>query len=330
VAGFEQLGAGSGGDGAAASAVASASGVGAGGGGAPEKGPPYPVVLAHGFMGADEFAGAAFADYFYQVKGALALEGELEIHTPAVDPFNSSAARGGELAAFVEALRIETGYAKVNLVGHSQGGLDARVVAHDHPSWVASVVTLQTPHRGTPLADVALKLIEDPGLADVLDALVKVAGRPVYDAIGEETSLAKPLHDFSEKGIAVFNATYTDQPGVYYASITGRSDMHPGGVSCAAAGAPPFIEGYAGALDPIDPIFVVTEAILDGELGAGEPNDGLVRASDAQWGEFLGCVPADHLDLIGHLFGDAPGAGNPFDHRAFYADLVAWLRQRGL
>jgi hypothetical protein len=30
-----------------------------------------------------------------------------------------------------------------------------------------------------------------------------------------------------------------------------------------------------------------------------------------------GCVPADHLDEIGHLLGDHPGLGNDFDHVAF-------------
>ena len=67
---------------------------------------------------------------------------------------------------------------------------------------------------------------------------------------------------------------------------------------------------------------------------AGDPldpmvNDGLVRALDSRWGDFRGCIPADHLDEVGQLFGDSPGIGNPFDHLELYAALVAELRDDG-
>ena len=60
------------------------------------------------------------------------------------------------------------------------------------------------------------------------------------------------------------------------------------------------------------------------------PNDGLVRVADARWGTFLGCVPADHLDQIGHLFGGPPGLGNGWRWLDFYADLVRFVRAQGL
>ena len=49
-----------------------------------------------------------------------------------------------------------------------------------------------------------------------------------------------------------------------------------------------------------------------------------------RWGEFWGCVPADHLDEIGQLFGDDPGVGNDWKYLDFYTSLVATLRQKGL
>jgi triacylglycerol lipase len=55
-----------------------------------------------------------------------------------------------------------------------------------------------------------------------------------------------------------------------------------------------------------------------------------VRVKDARWGEFLGCVPADHLDEVGQLLGDGPGLGNDWDYVAFYDDLVRFLRGEGL
>ncbi len=115
-----------------------------------------------------------------------------------------------------------------------------------------------------------------------------------------------------------------------YFSIAGRSDWHLGGAACATAAAPPFIAKWKAELDPVDPLLSVTETYLDGGLLDPYPNDGLVRVKDAQWGTFLGCVPADHLDEIGHLFGDSPGLGNSWRHDEFYAELIAYLRQQGL
>ncbi len=321
--GFDQL-TGSGG-----ATTTSSSTAGGGGQAEPKKGPPYPIVLSHGFLGFEEFAGLDFAAYFYQVRDHLADHDEPLVFTPAVDPFNSSAYRGTQLASKVKKILEETGHEKVNLIGHSQGGLDIRVVAHDHPEMVASVITLVSPHGGTRIADIALKVVDDPNLSEVLDFFLKTAGKALYDEIGGETSLAKPLKDFSAEGIAAFNAKYTDQPGIWYASIAGRSDWHTGGSDCTGSGRPPFISAWDDTLDPIDPLLDITEMLLDGGVGNPFPNDGLVRVKDSKWGDFLGCVPADHLDLVGHLFGDQPGLINKWDYKQFYLDLVGLIRKQG-
>lgn len=301
-----------------------------GSGGAELLGPPYPVVLAHGFFGFEKFAGQDFATYFYELKDHLAQVSGEEVYTPAVDPFNDSAFRGAQLVEAIEAIVAETGHGKVNIIGHSQGGLDARWVAHERPDLVASVVTIATPHGGTPVADIVLKLIADPAFESILDELTKAIGAPLYDQVGDETSVTKPLHLFSEEGIAEFNATVTDRPGVLYASIAGRSDMHEGGSPCAPDVEQPFIAAAAAERDPIDPLLAVTESILDGGLFQSLPNDGLVRVEHGKHGEFWGCIPADHLDEVGQLFGDGPGLGNDWDYKKFYVDLVAALRARGL
>ncbi|MCA9620864.1 MAG: alpha/beta fold hydrolase [Myxococcales bacterium] len=303
---------------------------GAGGAPEPKLGPPYPIVLAHGFFGFEDFAGAGFLSYFYGIKDHLAAHGEPLVFTPAVDPFNDSTLRGAQLIAHIEEILAETGHAKVNLIGHSQGGIDARVVAHDRPDLVASVITLQTPHYGTPIADVALELVDDPNLAAVLDFLVQAVGAPLYDQVGEQTSLALALQQLSSPGMQAFNAAYPDMPGIYYASVAGRSDWHTGGSACQVSGSPDFISQFASELDPIDPLLDITEQVLDGGLTNPYPNDGLVRVVDARWGEFLGCLPADHLDMVGQILGDDPGLLNDWDYAQFYVDLVQHLRARGL
>jgi triacylglycerol lipase len=322
---------GTGGRDAGTGGFAAVSGLGGSSDGATDKlGPPYPIVLAHGFFGFEEFAGVGFATYFYGVKQALAAQGETLVFTPAVDPFNDSTARGQMLIERIEEILAETGHAKVNLIGHSQGGLDARVVAYERPELVASVTTFATPHQGTPIADIVLRLVQNQDAQRFIDWLVKLAAAPLYGQAGEQTSLSKPMLLFSEKGIAEFNAKYHDRASVRYFSLTGRTNWHLGGSDCQTEDAPPFITQWNTARDPVDPLLSLTEALLDGGLGDPYPNDGLVRVADAKWGKFLGCVPADHLDEIGHLFGDSPGVGNGWKHRELYASLIAYLRAQGL
>jgi triacylglycerol lipase len=296
----------------------------------PKLGPPYPVVLCHGFFGFENFAGVDALPYFFNVPERLAEDGETLVYTPAVDPFNSSDYRSDQLIDILENdILAETGHDKVILIGHSQGGLDARAVASKRPDLVAAVVTVATPHQGSAVADIALGLVEDPAGAAILDAMVKLLGGPLYDEIGEETSIAKALYLFSKPGIAEFNATYKDSPGVYYASITGRTDNELGGQDCAADVILPWVEDMKGEKDPTDPLFAIFETMLDGGFQGDIPNDGLVRAADARWGEFWGCVPADHMDEVGQLMGDSPGLFNSYDHEEMFSEIVKLLRKKG-
>ncbi|MFW6050381.1 MAG: esterase/lipase family protein [Myxococcota bacterium] len=299
-------------------------------------GPPYPIVLAHGFFGTDQYVDAI--DYWFGVKQHLEAQGE-QVFVTEVDPFNNSTVRGEQLIAEIEAILEETGHAKVNIVGHSQGGLDARVVAHERPDLVASVVTLSTPHGGSKVADVALGLLDNPFGEAFVSALADLLGPAVYDRYDENSDVFQSLHQFSEPGITEFNAIYDDSPEVDYFSIAGRSDLTSSRVwSCQTEDAPELVTRWSGERDPIDPLLGLFEDILDnnpfGTYPNFEPNDGLVRASDAQWGTFLGCVPADHLDEIGQLLGDHPGCSlftgcNDFDHLALFTDLATWLRDQG-
>lgn len=293
-------------------------------------GPPYPIVFAHGFFGFEDFAGIDFIQYFFGVGAALEAAGETHVYFPAVDPFNTSDVRGAQLSAAIEAILDETGYRQVNIVAHSQGGLDARVVAHDHPEWVASVTTVATPHHGTRLSDVLDELIVDPRLRDALDAVGNLVLAPLYDADGSTSSVWLGLDQFNTPNITAFNAAYPDSHDVYYYSIGGRTQSSSGGPDCAAAGRPDFITRWDGERDPVDVLLSVPAAIVQEDAFDPVPNDGLVSVPSSMHGIFLGCIPADHLDEMGQLLGDSPGVFNDFDHRIFYTELVAYLRGQGL
>ncbi len=295
----------------------------------PRLGPPYPIVLAHGFFGFEDFAGLAFETYFFQVKADLMERGE-QVFTPEVDPFNNSEVRGEQLADRIEDILAMTGHEKVLIIGHSQGGLDARYVASTRPDLVAAVVSYATPHRGSPIADIALGLIRDDRSRALIDQLVRIIGAPIYDEVGEETSVVAAVQQLSAEGTLRFNETYEDAPTVGYFSIAGRTDLVLARDVCRSDDAPSFIRDFDGTRDLVDPLFDIPESILDGDNPFNPiANDGLVRVEDAQHGVFLGCVPADHMDEVGQILGDRPGLGNGWRHKPFFRDLVSFLRSEG-
>ena len=290
--------------------------------------PPAPIVLCHGFFGFEDFAGAGFLSYFYEVADDLRQNGERLVFTPTVDPFNDSLVRGAQLLEHIAEIREATGAEKVILIGHSQGGLDARVAAHLEPDWVEAVVSYATPHRGSAVADAVLGILPGDHLNDLIDALARLIAAPLYDAVGEQTQVSAAMDLLSSVGAADFNLAVPDAADVAYYSIAGRSDLRLSIDACAADARPEFIRRYDLVRDPLDPLFFIPEAIVDGPWG-DVANDGLVTVESARHGRFLGCVPADHLDQIGQLFGDRPGLVSNWHHKTFFRDLTGWLRAQG-
>lgn len=295
------------------------------------RGPPYPIVLSHGFFGFDSFAGLDFFTYYFEVKDALAADGELEVFTPTVDPFNDSATRSMQLERHIENILAMTGAAKVNIIAHSQGGLDSRLVANRRPELIASVTTVSTPHRGTPVSDLVARGLQDPQARAAVDAIVNVAASSLWSDATADSSITAALSQFETARMAAFNATVVDRPGVRYFSVAGRSKLRRVPDTCDANDGtrPPFIRTFDGTLDPLSPMLDATEFIISPNAFDPVGNDGLVPVESAKWGTFLGCIPADHLDEIGQIGGLSPGLGNDWRHKPFYLSLVSFLRARG-
>jgi len=177
------------------------------------KAPRHPVVLAHGLLGFDEIRiGRARTDYFRGVSARLEREGCV-VHRCRVAKTASIAARAAELATFVN----EIGARRVNLVAHSMGGLDARyaLAKLGLRRKVASLVTIGTPHRGTPLADIGAGL----------------AARGVLGALRRIGVDLDALRDLTPARMEEFNRAIGDAWGVHCASIVGapsrRRDVSP-------------------------------------------------------------------------------------------------------
>ena len=283
----------------------------------PGKGPPYPIVLVHGMAG---FRNIGPIEYFYGIPEALRKDGH-DVWVSRQDPVNDSEVRGPQALAYVQMVLASTGKARVNLIGHSQGGYDARYVASALGARVASVVTVSTPHGGDPVADIALGT--GPLAKSMLSALLDLYGA----ASGFDSSARSQLTGLTAAGAKAFFDKHPDDRRVAYFSIAGRSVMNPGGESCQVSGRPAFITRWDGRRDPVDPLFLPFAPVFDGNPPA--VHDGLVPVESAKHGVFLGCIPADHMDEVNQLFGDAAGIGNGFDAVAFYRELAAWLVTRG-
>lgn len=289
-------------------------------------GAPYPIVLVHGMAGFDELkTGNIGVTYWNGVQAALAADGETAVFVTETSPYNGSEVRAKELAPQIDAILKKTGRGKVNIIAHSQGGLDARLYASPQGlgfgDKVASITTIATPHHGTRVADVALGFenLVPAFIADgVTSSLLGFLQRTVYDR-DTDSSLRTQLYDLSVRGAAKFNAKYIDAPGVVYESYAGRSNLKAGLNVCDDG-------KFANEplnLDPVTPVLSASATFLEAHIPV-EINDGLIPVESAKWGTFLGCIPADHFKEVGHKL--LPVG---FDHLAFYRKLVTRLRSTG-
>lgn len=291
---------------------------------------PYPIVFLHGMAGFVTSGAAPFElVYFAGVLETLAGAGETEVFATAASPFANSWDRAQQIAPQIDAVLAATGASKVNLVAHSQGGLDARLLASPHGlgygNRIASVTLIATPNQGTHVADLALEVLgrDRPGLVDpAVELLVRLLGRSFYDLTpSAKSDLRAQLLDLSERQMArVFNRTYIDDPCVFYQSYAGRTNLRQGDAACAGS-----LDPNPDQVDATSPLLQPTATLLEGNPFDPTVNDGLVTVASARYGAFVACLPADHMDEIGQLqVGDL--GWHPFDHLAFYRGVVARLR----
>lgn len=69
------------------------------------------------------------------------------------DKCGDAVAHASEIGEIVQLVKRETGSDRVNIVGHSKGGIDARVYLANGTKDVENLVMIGTPNQGTPLAE---------------------------------------------------------------------------------------------------------------------------------------------------------------------------------
>ena len=114
----------------------------------------YPIILVHGLAMKDTF----FLRSWGRIDRILHSQG-YTVYKSNVDGFGTVEGNAAQLKAEIDGILQETGAEKVNLIAHSKGGLDAKYMIQqlDMAHKVASLTTLCTPHRGTPIASFILR-----------------------------------------------------------------------------------------------------------------------------------------------------------------------------
>jgi len=214
-------------------------------------------VLAHGLFGFAEVGlGAMRHAYWKGIRDALEKDG-CKVIVPRVPPMGSVAERAAVLAQILGNVEEK----RFNVLAHSMGGLDARlaVARFGLGRRLAALVTVGTPHRGTPLADLTTDLAQRIGLQRVL-----AAGGISLDA----------FHDLATERMVRFNEEVRDIRSVAYASVV----------------------GVVHRKRRANPLLVPAYLWMRSRWG---PSDGVVPASSQRWGEVLAEVEADHWAQTG-------------------------------
>jgi triacylglycerol lipase len=291
---------------------------------------PYPILLLHGMGGFNKLQNLPVTiSYFNGVRDDLHAHGETYVFTTTAAPYDTSEVRARAIAAQIDTILAHTGAPKVNLIAHSQGGLDARILASPaglgYGDRIASVTTIASPHHGTKVADAGLGLVAGlpPQLANTLvNGFLQLLEKGVYE-VKSDPSLYAQANEMTTSYMAEqFNPHYVDDPRVSYSSYAGRTNQETGAGVCDQAIEP----NDPTKLDVPQALLQPTASYLESAAGV---NDGLVTVESARWGEFVACVPADHLKEIGLLFQPNPDPITGFDHLAFFRGVVARIRAKG-
>lgn len=245
----------------------------------------YPVVLVHGMFGFDSIIGV---DYWYGIAEDLRKNGA-DVYTTVVPALDSTIARGEALLPQVEAIAAVHG--KVNLIGHSHGGPTARYISRVRPDLVASVTSVGSPHKGSPVADV---IVESPAsslantLGDALGGLIDLISDGGYDQ-----SMQASLQSLSTQGSAEFN---NFAPAGIPTSACGEGASSSNGVRFYSWGGTGVVTNL---LDPSDALLGITSVAFNSSA-----NDGMVGRCSNHFGKIIrDNYFMNHLDEVNQALG---------------------------
>lgn len=259
----------------------------------------YPILLVHGVF----FRDFRYFNYWGRIPKQLEDNGA-KVYYGNQQSAASVAECGQELVNRIKEIIKETGCEKINIIAHSKGGLDSRYAISmlGADEYVASLTTINTPHRGCEFADYLLSKVSESqkqAIAKAYNTALKELGDKSPDFLAAVT-------DLTASACEKMNEKVKDSKSVYYQSVGSKLNVARGGRF------------------PLNLTNLFVK-YFDGN------NDGLVGEKSFPWGEnyrFLtvkgkrGISHGDMIDLNRENF-------KGFDIREFYVQLAAELKDKG-
>lgn len=263
----------------------------------------YPILLVHGVF----FRDSKKINYWGRIPKELERNGAV-IFYGNHHSASSVADSANELTERIKNIVQETGCEKLNIIAHSKGGLDCRyaISCCDAEKYIASLTTINTPHRGCGFADYLLEKIPKNvqlKIADTYNASLKKLGDTFPDFL-------EAVNDLTEERCLELNRIM-DNPEKFK------------NIFCQSVGSK--LNKSTSGKFPLNFTYHLVK-YFDG------PNDGLVSEKSFKWGSkytFLtvkGKRGISHGDMVDLNRENIPG----FDVREFYVTLVSDLKNCGL
>lgn len=293
-----------------------------------EQATRYPLLLVPGLLG---FVRFVVYPYWFGIVKALE-RGGATVLPVMVSGVNSTEIRGEQLLKVVEQTIRETGVAKVNLFGHSQGALTVRYVAAQRPDLIASVTSVAGPNYGSELADYLERTfpVGSPG-GRVVNAVIAVAAWVIalfetgYRGPKLPMDVSAAHQSLTSTGVALFNRQYPqglpetwggqgeeEVNGVRYYSWSGI--LQPGITNRGCN----LIDGTNVSCRIFARTFVKEQGQCDGMVGRFSSHLGTVIGDD---------FPLDHFDIVNQTFGLVGKGADPV---RLFMEHAARLKAAGL
>lgn len=261
----------------------------------------YPILLVHGVF----FRDYKHFNYWGRIPKTLIKNGAKIYYGKhqSARPVSESAR---ELYWRIKMIVEDTGCEKLNIIAHSKGGLDIRYAISEFPEiapYIASVTTINTPHKGCLYADRLL------GTAPLhLKSSVSKTYNFALRRLGDSNpDFLAAVSDLTAEACSERNAKLKMPEGIYCQSVGsvlkhGFNGRFPHNLS----------HGYVKKYDGL--------------------NDGLVGEGSFKWGEKYTLINVRGLRGVSHSDMTDLNRDNikNFDVRGFYVDLVRDLKEKGL
>lgn len=225
------------------------------------------LVFASGFLAPQRLLGQ---DYFRGVRATFP-----GACFPQVPVTGSIERRAQALAEQIAGFRFDEPAARIHIVAHSMGGLDARYALNRDlcglTARVASLSTIGTPHRGSPIADLLVGPESSP------------------------TRLRRAVYEALRRALEIFRVPTGALQALTSASTERFNRQHP-----TIANIPCYC--YAGQRPESYPLQLLAAYIRStGRTQEERDNDGLVSVASATWTPLAETAwPTDHLGEVGH------------------------------